>query len=79
MGSARTTYNNRSNVPTPPHEAPSQDLSHDPHHMSRLLHTGTTNIDDDRGIVVMMSQRHMDGPHRDPHRATPSTSVILGK
>ncbi|XP_037789934.1 uncharacterized protein LOC119585334 [Penaeus monodon] len=32
----------------------------------------------DGGIVVMMSQRHMDPPRRDPHSAVPSTSVILG-
>ncbi|XP_045131168.1 uncharacterized protein LOC123516125 isoform X1 [Portunus trituberculatus] len=32
----------------------------------------------DGGIVVMMSQRHMNAPRRDPHSAVPSTSVILG-
>ncbi|XP_071529735.1 uncharacterized protein [Panulirus ornatus] len=39
---------------------------------------GTGQSAGDGGIVVMMSQRHMDAPRRDPHSAVPSTSVILG-
>uniref|UniRef100_UPI0034D5CC8C uncharacterized protein n=1 Tax=Macrobrachium rosenbergii TaxID=79674 RepID=UPI0034D5CC8C len=39
---------------------------------------GVHSTSGDDGIVVMMSQRHMNAPRRDPHSAVPSTSVILG-
>ena len=46
---------------------------------SRHFSVGGPVKDPDEGVLVVMSQRHMDGPRVDPHNAKPSTSVILGE
>ncbi|XP_069190057.1 uncharacterized protein [Procambarus clarkii] len=65
-------------VRPPPPPPPPKPVRKPPSWTSGGRKEGEGQSAEDGGIVVMMSQRHMDAPRRDPHSAVPSTSVILG-